>query len=109
MDTRFDAKHNGNDSDRPRASIGDVLQIIYERFRENRINVSDANLDRVERRLGEDVFSFGRIGEFSPSLNLVIVTEMSFLAACGRKVSEQTMRNYENVLRRYNRKADVEL
>ena len=109
MERWFDEKHNGNDSDRPRASISDVLQVIYEQFRESRTNVSDANLDRMERRLGKDIFSFGRIGEFSPSLNLSIISEMYFLVICGRKISERSMRNYEVALRKYNRRADVEL
>ena len=105
----FDKKYGENGSERQRASISEVLQIISEQFEGQRINVSDANLDRAERRLSQDIFHFGQNGEFSPSFNLKIVSEIYFLAACGRKVSEQTMRNYENVLRKYDRKMDVEL
>lgn len=92
--------------DRPKPTIDEVLQAVVEGLKERLappVGLSETRLDRLERRLWEDISYFRRLEVFSPSMNYLILSEMFSLVNGGRKVPEEHLRQYKGGLKIHNR------
>ena len=93
----MDEKYKNGDLGRP--TIDELLHVVSE---EGKFSIPDSRLDKIERRLSDDIYRM-RIGdEFSPSLNVRVFAQMLALALAGRKVRKDTLWQYKKALERYN-------